>query len=503
MLLFSTVLSINNYMTKDDFVKLVIQWNNTNPRVQNVIPGVVWTGERNFRYGDDELWLEVREYRKRNIIAVRYQKIQEKGIIWDTDYVMDFDSGRMSIRLERSYTQDAPFADPDFSTPHFISLLIEHRYIKDDKDLPVLRAPDIIAADRLELLAGIINGDLHYDLPVVFVSKTFAWGSDPVNVELMAGRLKGVAHVLVLENAEMGAELRELTDSRNEFNGAVGVYFPNPNMANKWYLYRRDSGFDDNLMEQVIRTVIRYCSTQTVDTLLTWHGVMNAMLVDDLELQRGAWQAAEAARKNAESETEKLRESFDAEEKRIHEEAAKLAKEEADDLLDSFDEDMQRLQKQIEDLTNTNEVLAFENQVLKNRLDSADAEPVIYMGDEYALYSGEVKDMILSVLSDALPGIEQGTRRYDVIKDIIDSNDYQELSRGKAEELKRILNGYDRMTSRVRQQLMDLGFEITDDGKHYKVIYYGDRRYNSALSKTPSDVRTGKNSAQELIKKVF
>ena len=95
------------------------------------------------------------------------------------------------------------------------------------------------------------------------------------------------------------------------------------------------------------------------------------------------------------------------------------------------------------------------------------------------------------------------SRRVDIVRDIIRSNDYQKLSVAKAEEIKRILKNYDGMSARTRQALMDLGFEISEDGKHYKVVYYGDGRYQTSYSKTPSDGRTGKNSAQQTINLAF
>lgn len=44
MLLFSTVLSINDTMSKDDFIRLAIEWNQGSPHKENVIPGLVWNG---------------------------------------------------------------------------------------------------------------------------------------------------------------------------------------------------------------------------------------------------------------------------------------------------------------------------------------------------------------------------------------------------------------------------------------------------------------------------
>lgn len=136
MLLFSTILNLNETMTKDDFIRLVIEWNQGSPHANNIIPGIQWNGERNIRYGEDGLWFDIEEYRNQNIIAVRYEKKEDDGAIWDTDYVMNFNSMKMSVRLDRSYTAEALDADSKFSTPHFITLLIERGYLEDDHQLP-------------------------------------------------------------------------------------------------------------------------------------------------------------------------------------------------------------------------------------------------------------------------------------------------------------------------------------------------------------------------------
>lgn len=100
MLLFSTLLDINNIMTKDAFIELVLEWNQGSPHEENIIKGIKWNGERNIHYEDENLWLDIEEYRNQNIIAVRYEKKGENGIVWDTDYIMNF--GPLS-RFSREY----------------------------------------------------------------------------------------------------------------------------------------------------------------------------------------------------------------------------------------------------------------------------------------------------------------------------------------------------------------------------------------------------------------
>lgn len=158
MLLFSTVLEINDCMTKDAFIQLVIEWNQGSPHKENVIADINWNGERNIRYGSDSLWLAIEEYRNRNIIAVRYEKTESDGVIWGTEYVMNFEEMKMSIRLDRSYLEEALTINPSFSTPHFITLLIQKGYLKKDGDLPISRELILISEENLQILVDVING---------------------------------------------------------------------------------------------------------------------------------------------------------------------------------------------------------------------------------------------------------------------------------------------------------------------------------------------------------
>lgn len=502
MLLFSTILDINETMSKDDFICLVIEWNQGSPHANNIIPGIQWNGERNIRYGEDGLWLDIEEYRNQNIIAVRYEKKEDDGAIWDTDYVMNFNSMKMSVRLDRSYTAEALDADPKFSTPHFITLLIERGYLKDDHQLPIQRSATVINAENVSLLVGVINREIKFNLPIVYVSKTYN-DEDPVNVSYLASRLKGVAHVMLEEGNWLNHTIKEQCNGNNEYYGAIGIYYPSHGSSHRRYLYRSAVGYDSFLLERVVRSVIQYSNAQMVDTLFTWQGVNNALLRDRLISQRGERLAAETAQKAAEEEAAKILDTLDEEERRIRKQAFEDAQSEANGILDSFDAEMQKLQDQVEALTHANEALQFENQGLKAKLDSRDTIPVLFMGDEFEFYPGEVRDLLLATLSEATKGIQPKSRRGDIIRDIIKNNNYQKLSVAKAEEVKRILKNYDGMSARTRQALKDLGFEITEEGKHYKITYYGDGRYQTTYSKTPSDGRTGKNSAQQTINMAF
>lgn len=116
---------------------------------------------------------------------------------------------------------------------------------------------------------------------------------------------------------------------------------------------------------------------------------------------------------------------------------------------------------------------------------------------------GEIKEMILEAVAEKLKNTAAKTRRYDVLADIIQRNGFEGASEKRANTIKILLRDYRTMSGTLRQALMDLGFTITEDGKHYRLTYYGDGRYKTTVSKTASDHREGKNIASTIIKNMF
>lgn len=82
-----------------------------------------------------------------------------------------------------------------------------------------------------------------------------------------------------------------------------------------------------------------------------------------------------------------------------------------------------------------------------------------------------------------------------VLEDILENNPYYHLSDERKQRIKALFKGYKNLTGAMRQELLSLGFEISEAGKHYKITYHGDSRYMVTLGKTPSDNRSGSNNA--------
>ena len=116
---------------------------------------------------------------------------------------------------------------------------------------------------------------------------------------------------------------------------------------------------------------------------------------------------------------------------------------------------------------------------------------------------GEIRDMVLGALNEALSATEQATRKADVLEDILQNNPYHHLSEERRQRIKALFKGYKSMTGVICQELSSLGLEIKETKKHYKITYHGDQRYMVTVGKTPSDNRSGSNNAAMINKIMF
>lgn len=474
MLLYSVMLDIDASLTPDKFIELVIRWNKESPYEENIIHNMEWNGERNIRFEDTYASLELREYEKKNILAARYEKTANDGAIWDTEYIMNFDEIKMCVRLDRTYSEDALLNSYRFSTPHFVSMLMKEGYVKTDDGLPTCNEPIVITKRNASLIADVINGKKKYKLPIVYVTKT-RMNESPLNVSLLCSHLKGAAHVLVNENNAVQFTLQRLCEGTNEYDGAVGIYYPNSDTRRM--LYNSYSRNGEGMMNRITKDVFRYVNSQVTPSLYTWQGVAGAVLQDELDVK--IKQIDKVLKEKSDSENEN------------------------DALLDSCDADLERYKNQIADLNSRIEKLTAENMGLRQKYAERNEEPILFAGQEKDLYDDEIKEILLSILEEAGKNSLPKSRRADVIADILSNNDYKGTVRAKKKDIQNILSTYTKMNSDIRSRLQKFGFEISEEGKHYKLTYYGDDRYMNTISKTGSDWRVGKNNAQQIIKSML
>lgn len=481
MLLYSTILDLNDRLTKEEFVRLVIDWNQQSRHEENRVPGLDWDGQNmNVRFGNDDLWLRFEDYRNGQTIAARYERKTPDGIIWDTDIVMNYAERRIAIRLDRSYTEDAVIDDPPLHVPYIVAWLIERGYLSDDHGFVVDKWAQAITADNADVLASIITDEARYALPIVYISRT-ADNEEPVRGRDVAGMLKGATHVLAEDDISAEAAIAAACENRNPSGGEVGIYLPN---GRRYRLSCKEfEGKTELMLHRIGRIVLDYMNARMVPPLYTWSGVIAALL-------RDRWQSNRDEKRQAESDL--------------------------NEYIDMYDEEMTRRKSNHEALEMENadlqgRICSLEQEVaaIRNKLSAGDGIPLLTRGNEMDLYPDEVREIILDILQNSRKDLEDTGRgfkyrREDVLEDILEHNEFHGSVTERRERLKKVLTGYRSMDSAARSELKALGLEDNSVTKHHRLTYYGDDRYHPELPSTGSDGgRGGKNSAAQIIKLIL
>ena len=269
--------------------------------------------------------------------------------------------------------------------------------------------------------------------------------------------------------------LRDKCFNKNEYNGAIGIYFPNG--ANKRFLPHSKSFDKKQLRYRVENAVIKFVAIQAIDELYTWDGVAKALLVDRLKSKKDDLGRALASREKSNKELQAFIDEFDAEENEFN--------------------------KIIEKLKNENDALRAENLGLRNKLNATDDVGLLFYDNENEFFPGEIKEFILEAIGEKMENSIEGSRVKDVLTDVYGANSSNGSLNERRKKIKGIFGRFDCMSPKVRSEMKKLGFSIIEDGKHYKLVYNEDERYMTTLSKTSSDKRAGKNAQANILRDMF
>ena len=478
---------ISGRMTKEKYIRLAIRWAQTGGPGNAPIDGITWNGEDIATYGTGK--------RKLSIVhsgdAVSFRRHEEKerpSAILDAEFTADFGQKLFTMRLYRTYPAGIRGRRPILQPPSLISFMVQNGFFNEDGRFPVANRPVRIGMGNADAFIKAVLGNSGCMQPIVFVAPKED-GSPPVDMAKLSTVLRGVAHIFVGMRPEAVEWLRLLSPCRLPKDGGIGLYFSD---GARRFLPPGSK----HLLEDTASIVSAYIEKSIPLTMPAWKDVENMVLRTKFAAIGKDLDMVKSERDDAKKETEKIQASLSQERENLKREA----ESEAHTILDSFDEDMKKLNSRIEALENENTALQCENTGLRARIGDGTSNPVLMGGKERDLYDGEIKDIILSTLSNALKALPEGTRRADVLKDMIDANGYQRLGESKMEGLKGILKGSGKLSATDIAKLEELGFIMTKNSRHYKLVYYGDKRYQTVIGKTPSDRRAGINNDMEIIR---
>lgn len=317
--------------------------------------------------------------------------------------------------------------------------------------------------DDLSFAADLINGNTGNRLPIVYITKYHS-GFSGVIPDRLARAVSGLAHVVVEPNRSFSNKLRPLVNSQNIYGGAVGIYWPSDGGVS---VYRKNSDqgvkpFEAEIFEELgeltaQRMPLRKCSMEAL----------------------------------REAKNRKL--------------LQKLKSENSSDLtayIDAFDEELSAKEEQINLLQREVNRLEAASRSLRSK-NPVQGGVNLDIGDEEDFFADEIYCIVLDALMEQCARVPENSRRLHILQTISSKMPKEKMSATIAATIKESLRSYREMTPKIRSTLLGLGFTITDDGKHLKLVYREDGRYTFTLPKSGSDGRGGLNAASDMVRLFF
>jgi hypothetical protein len=379
---------------------------------------------------------------------------------WITECVLSFRGTLpwLSIRLMcNNLRPGSPL--PQSKKPYIAKMFIEKFKGASDGCLKVIDEPIALLDDdaSLELMKKIISGDSENVLPAVYISCSHS-SETYVDAASLARELSASCHVILEPSRDFSFRLRDATGGRNSYGGAVGIYWP------------AGGGVHERLLPMAFRP-----------------RELGAAVGD--RIRRGLCEMRPISGTNWTAVTELIARKSVASVKRNSE--ANI-----DEFVRAFDEELavaaQKLNEAEEEILR----LGAENRRLVNLTSSGGG--VLTAGNEVNLIKNEIREIVVDALSKEQKRVHPEGRAAVVLSDLLEANPASNHRIDLKDRINQILSRCSRIDKKVLSSLERLGFRISEDGKHYKLVFGDDERCVFMLPKTPSDHRSTKNAVSQI-----
>lgn len=480
MLVFSTKLYVENTLTNNVFVKMVLDWVSRDRNY--TFDQLDWNENDEYvvESSDKAQTLTIMKYD--NNIAFRFINIDNK-IIWTLYGVLTNrgDKRIFAIHLYRDAEDISVKMPTSFHRPTLLKMVVKDNYGAMDNDLKTDDRYIMIDEDNIGIIEKIILNNQEYAMPVVYVTPSF-YNEYKVNYKELAAELAGVAHVIVERNSDIARKLQVSTDSKNPYNGAVQIYYGRGSSQRLLPSMYKNADFKKVVTDAVFRKMI----LRKIDDDLSWSKICLKKQIKKSEKDEKYNQA--------------LLEMYDNE----------IAKKDAE--IDIRNNVIEQLENELETLKEKINRKDSKISNLEQRFDKMSSGYGKSSGfsistQEEDFYDNEQKDIVLKVLESELKSIStdpnlRETRKYHVLSEIMERNKLTNAAADVIEGVRNLLTENIRLTGPNKKALNSWGFEI-EDGKHYRITYKNDPRYKFTMSKTAGEGRSSKNLRGRILKNVF
>lgn len=467
MLSFSTEFPIEHSKQSKDFSDAVREWvlgsHHTKIKSLNLI-NLGESGEWSFQQGTETIESLSSRTQDGDSVAIRYKKT-DGDLEWITSLVFSKQqsSSWVSVRITCESLHPAARL-PSAKKPVLIRVLLNKLGGGSDGSLPVSNTPFILNGSDIEFAADCIMGRTGSRLPIIYISAQFG-GGHIIDIKELATELSGMGHVIVEPDRPFSVRLMDEVQSQNVYGGTIGIYWPDGGGRRSFFVGKELESSGD--IRRAIFEEIRLA------------------LNNRRPLYRCTWAAV-----------------TESHSRQIINQLKETGSTEIDKYVTAFDDELN---------AKTEELREAENEIQRLNAELRRHETKIPMrsglsistGKERDLYPGEILGIARDAFSDYLSKVPVDSRRQHILTALYEQNEPAIRGADFREQLKSLLRDYKSMDARTRKTLEDMGFGISDDGKHFKLVFQGDSRYSFTLSKTGSDHRGGLNAATDISRLLF
>lgn len=468
MLSFATEFPVEADRTTVDFLQAMVTWISGSPHTglsAEMLRDLLQKDEAHVENGKEKVQSLLATSPDVDLAGIRYSR-HDNDLEWLTTVVFSRTSSDawVGVRVECE-SQHAAARLPSAKKPVVVRTVLESLGGAADGPLPIRDTAHILTNTDIDLAAKLIRGDTGCRLPIVYVSARFQ-GGYILDVNRLAADLSGMAHVVVEPNRPFSVRLQLEVDSENVYGGTIGIYWPEGGGRRAFFL-GGDYSTPGHLAGAIKDEVRAALLNRRPIARCTWAYVRETA-------SRQAILSLKASGSKA-----------------------------IDEYVEKFDQEIEAKNQRLEEAESEIQRLRNELRVYEARAGTASGG-LLRLGRERDLYPNEVLGILLDAIEDAATRVQHDSRRQHVLRSILEANRLEENPlEGRREQLKRLLRGTSTIDGKLRRELEDMGFSISEDGKHFKLVFQGDDRYTFTLPKSGSDWRGGLNAASDIGRLLF
>lgn len=471
MEVFATKIPLKEQITRNDILQLISTWLTESPHYN--IDHISYNGIDEYfeeKYNSTSLSILSTQLDNKTILATRFENIEESNV-WETDCIYCEEIEDETNKITKSFFITLSCSSHDFSDslpyqhkPHIIKMLFDKNYCDDSGCFPITNQAIFVNIDNVELCAKVFNGDIAFELPLIYISYNKAIKNHyAVDYNYLAKELSGIAVVLVETDRSISQKLQGFTNGTNIYGGYVGIYFP----GNKT---KETISFYDFIHDK--RLYRKECANAIIAKLNKAILYNNSFSLSWAKLSADYHRKILLAKQNDQTDPslEEYIQCFDAENERLKGEISALRDE----------------------LNRKNSII----ELLQKKNDPS-SSVVLQIGNLEEFFIDEIKDCILSILHCAQKKIPTDTRSYDILSAILNNNSKSNIGTELFNSIKKALS---EPLPQRRKSLDRCGFTVTA-GSHDKIIFH-ENKYVFSLSNSPSDYRDTINFYQDIMKRI-